>query len=111
MRHREPLLVILLKLIDGIPWPQESAQRRRGRPTMYSERLIVKTLVIMINRAIQWSPQKHLRMGGQVPVKGRRRPQFIVLGAVYLHQVGLLYQLQHQRPAGVGFKPLLRAAC
>ena len=52
MLHREPLLVILLKLIDGIPWPQESAQRRRGRPTVYSERLIVKALVIMIIRRL-----------------------------------------------------------
>lgn len=52
MLQREPLLVTLLKLVDGIPWPQESAQRRRGRPIVYSERLIVKALVIMIIRRL-----------------------------------------------------------
>jgi len=31
MLHREPLLVMLLMLIDEIPWPQAAAQRRRGR--------------------------------------------------------------------------------
>lgn len=52
MLHREPLLVTLLKLVDEISWPQESAQRRRGRPIVYSERLIVKALVIMIIRRL-----------------------------------------------------------
>jgi hypothetical protein len=52
MLHREPLLVTLLKLVDRIPWPQESAQRRCGRPIVYSERLIVKALVIMIIRRL-----------------------------------------------------------
>ncbi len=52
MLHREPLLVTLLKLVDEIPWSQESAQRRRGRPNVYSERLIVKALVIMIIRRL-----------------------------------------------------------
>jgi hypothetical protein len=47
---------------------------------------------------------------GQVPVKGLRRTQLIVLGAVLLYQVVLLYQFEHGMPLGKGIKPLLRAA-
>lgn len=48
--------------------------------------------------------------GGQVPVKGLKRTQLIVLGAVFVYQLVLFYQLQYQRTIGVGIKPLLRAA-
>lgn len=48
--------------------------------------------------------------GGQVPVKGLRRTQLFVLGAVLLYQLVLLYQFQHHQPLGVGVKALLRAA-
>lgn len=48
--------------------------------------------------------------GGQVPVRGLRRTQLIVLGAVFLYQLVLLYQFQHGLPLGKGIKPLLRAA-
>jgi hypothetical protein len=48
--------------------------------------------------------------GGQVPVKGLKRTQLIVLGAVLLYQLVLLYQFELQRPLGKGIKPLLRAA-
>ena len=48
--------------------------------------------------------------GGQVPVKGLRRTQLFVLGAVLLYQLVLLYQFQHHKPLGIGVKPLLRAA-
>lgn len=47
---------------------------------------------------------------GQVPVKGLRRTQLLVLGAVLLYQLVLLYQFQHRQPLGVGVKALLRAA-
>jgi hypothetical protein len=47
---------------------------------------------------------------GQVPVKGLKRTQVIVLGAVLLYQVVLLYQYEHDMPLGKGIKPLLRAA-
>ena len=52
MLHREPLLLMLLMLVDEVQWPQPAAQRRRGRPITYSERLIVKALVIMIIRRL-----------------------------------------------------------
>lgn len=48
--------------------------------------------------------------GGQVPVKGLKRTQLIVLGAVLLYQLVLLYQFEHLGPLGKGIKPLLRAA-
>jgi hypothetical protein len=48
--------------------------------------------------------------GGQVPVKGLKRTQLIVLGAVLLYQIVLLFQFEHQKPLGKGIKPLLRAA-
>jgi hypothetical protein len=47
---------------------------------------------------------------GQVPIKGLKRTQLIVLGAVLLYQLALLYQVQHGKPLGQGIKPLLRAA-
>ncbi len=48
--------------------------------------------------------------GGQVPVKGLRRTQLIVLGAIFVYQLLLLYQLQHNLPLGRNLKPLLKAA-
>jgi len=48
--------------------------------------------------------------GGQVPVKGLRRTQLIVLGAVLLYQMVLLFQFEHHIPLGKGIKPFLRAA-
>jgi hypothetical protein len=48
--------------------------------------------------------------GGQVPVKGLRRTQLVVLGAVLVYQLVLLYQFQQHKPLGVGVKALLRAA-
>ena len=48
--------------------------------------------------------------GGQVPVKGLKRIQLIVLGAVLLYQLVLLFQFEHGNPLGQGVKPLLRAA-
>jgi len=47
---------------------------------------------------------------GQVPVKGLKRVQLIVLGAVLVYQLALLYQFEHHHTPGIGIKPLLRAA-
>jgi hypothetical protein len=48
--------------------------------------------------------------GGQVPVKGLKQTQLIVLGAVLLFQLVLLYQFDQDKPLAQGIKPLLRAA-
>lgn len=49
----EPLLVLLVKLVDRIPMPPPPAQRGRGRPKFYPDRLFLKALVIMIVRHLQ----------------------------------------------------------
>ena len=51
LRHRS-VLVTLVQLVDRLPWPPEPAKRPRGRPKTYSDRLIVKALVIMIIRRL-----------------------------------------------------------
>ena len=52
MLQREPLLVTLVKLVDRIPMPPPPAKRGRGRPKEYSERIIIKALVVMIIRRL-----------------------------------------------------------
>ena len=44
----EPLVVILVKLVDCIPLPPAPGKRGRGRPRYYTDRLFLKALVIMI---------------------------------------------------------------
>jgi hypothetical protein len=52
MLHREPLLVTLVKLVDRMPMPPPPKKQGRGRPKVYSDRLIVKALVIMVIRRL-----------------------------------------------------------
>jgi len=52
MIPQEPLLVILVKLVDCIPVPEPPPKRRRGHPKVYSDRLMVKALVIMVVRRL-----------------------------------------------------------
>jgi Transposase DDE domain len=51
LRHPS-ILVSLVQLIDQFPWSPEPIQRPRGHPKTYSDRLIVKALVIMIMRRL-----------------------------------------------------------
>src|SRR3954470_13546062 len=51
----EALLVTLVKLIDRIPMSTTPAKCRRGHPKEYTDRLILKALVIMIVRRL-YSP-------------------------------------------------------
>ncbi len=44
----EPLLVTLVKLVERIPQPPQPAKRGPGRPKVYSDRLFLKALVIML---------------------------------------------------------------
>ena len=46
----EPLLVTLVKLVDSIPVPSPAVKRPRGRPKVYSDRLFLKALIIMLVR-------------------------------------------------------------
>lgn len=52
MIAQEPLLVIFVNLIERIPFPEQPAKRKRGRQESYSDRLILKALVIMIIRRL-----------------------------------------------------------
>jgi hypothetical protein len=48
MVPQERVLVRLIKLVDAIPQPPPPPKRGRGRPPVYSERLFLKALVVMI---------------------------------------------------------------
>jgi Transposase DDE domain len=51
LRHTS-ILVSLVVLVDRLPWPAEPTKRPRGHPKTYSDRLIVKALIIMISRRL-----------------------------------------------------------
>ena len=46
------ILVSLVHLVDHLPLPPPPAQRKRGRQPTYSQRLIIKALVVMIIRRL-----------------------------------------------------------
>lgn len=50
MIGQQSLLVTLLELVDRIPVPPPPKKRAPGRPRVYTERLFLKALVIMIVR-------------------------------------------------------------
>ena len=52
MIAQESLLVGLLRLVDRLPQPHAPAPRRRGHPTVYSDRLFLKALIVMLVRHI-----------------------------------------------------------
>ena len=52
MLHQASILVRLVNLVEYIPMPPPPSKRARGRPNTYSDRLIVKALVIMIVRRL-----------------------------------------------------------
>lgn len=52
MLRQNSLLVSLVLLVDRLPWPPEPKKRSRGRPKKYSDRLIMKALLIMIIRRL-----------------------------------------------------------
>ena len=50
MLHQKPLLVILVMLVDRIP--MQPPLRKRGRPKLYPDRVMVKALIVMIIRRL-----------------------------------------------------------
>jgi hypothetical protein len=50
MVFQDSLLVTLLKLVDRLPMPLSAQKRGRGHPQVYSDRLFLKALVIMMVR-------------------------------------------------------------
>jgi len=52
MVPQESVLVMLVRLVDDIPLPPPPPTRPRGHPRVYSDRLFLKALVIMIVRRL-----------------------------------------------------------
>ena len=50
MVSQDSLLVTLVKLVDRVPMPALPSKRGRGHPQVYSDRLFLKALVLMIVR-------------------------------------------------------------
>src|SRR6266481_2825559 len=50
MVSQDSLLVTLVHLVDRLPMPKFPTKRGRGHPQVYSDRLFLKALVIMIVR-------------------------------------------------------------
>src|SRR5438876_6214004 len=50
MVSQDSLLVTLVKLVDRVPMPAPASKRGRGHPIVYTDRLFLKALVIMIVR-------------------------------------------------------------
>jgi hypothetical protein len=48
----ESILVSLVRLVDHLPFPPPPARRKRGRQQTYSDRLLVKAVVVMIIRRL-----------------------------------------------------------
>lgn len=52
MLRQSSLLVSLVLLLDNIPLPPQPQQRKRGRPKEYTDRLMLKALLVMIIRRL-----------------------------------------------------------
>jgi hypothetical protein len=52
MINGDSILVSLVRLVDSLPFPPQSPQRKRGRPQTYSEQLLVKALGVMSIRRL-----------------------------------------------------------
>src|ERR1700693_1178582 len=50
MVSQDSLLVTLVQLVDRLPMPMSPQKRGRGHPKVYTDRLFLKALVIMIVR-------------------------------------------------------------
>jgi hypothetical protein len=50
MVSQDSLLVMLVQVVDRLSQPKRSSKRKRGHPAVYSDRLFLKALVIMIVR-------------------------------------------------------------
>ncbi len=83
MIAQDTVLVQLIRLIEHIPSPPSSPRRPRGRPIVYSEKLFLKALLIMIVRrlhkvgellAVLDEPTPEMRMVRELLREGGRFP-------------------------------------
>ena len=70
----ESILVSLVRLVDYLPFPPPPPRRKRGRQRTYTDRLIVKALVVMIIRRLYtgWALLAFLQQDD--PVVAQLRP-------------------------------------
>jgi hypothetical protein len=73
LRHTS-VLGSLVRLIDRLPWPPEPPKRLRGHPKTYSDRLIVKALVIMIIRRLSTAYALVAFLDQEAPLPQQLRP-------------------------------------
>jgi hypothetical protein len=78
MLSQDSLLVVLVGLVDLIPMPAESAQRKRGRVKTYPDRLFLKALVIMIVQQVH-TPSGLLAILAQPTAEMKRLQQELSL--------------------------------
>ncbi len=52
MLQRDQLLVTFIKMVDRLPTPALPQEKKRGRPQVYSDKLLIKALLIMIVRRL-----------------------------------------------------------
>ncbi len=129
----DSILVSLVQLIDRMPMPPEPPKPRRGRPKTYSDRLILKALVIMIIRRLYtaWALRGFLHQNdplaaqlrtllteqGRFPTRRtwERRLQVLpttlpgLIGCFGRHLVGVLEPWWHQGPGAALDSTALRA--
>ena len=83
MIYQDSVLVQLIRLVERIPSPPPPPRRPRGRPIVYSEKLFMKALVIMIIRrlhrvgellAVLEKPTSEMRMVRQLLCEEGRFP-------------------------------------
>jgi Transposase DDE domain len=83
MIYQDSVLVQLIRLVECIPSPKQPPRRPRGRPYLYSEKLFMKALVIMILRrlhrvgellAVLEEPTSEMRMVRQLLCEDGRFP-------------------------------------
>jgi hypothetical protein len=106
MIYQDSVLVQLIRLVDCIPTPQPPPQRPRGRPYLYSQKLFMKALVIMIVRrlhragellAVLEEPTSEMKMEcqllreeGRFPAMRTFRRRLKALPATLPEQIGCL---------------------
>ena len=106
MITQDTVLVQLIRLIEHIPSPPPSPRRPRGRPIVYSEKLFLKALLIMIVRrlhkvgellAVLDEPTPEMRMvrdllreGGRLPARRTFQRRLEALPERLPEQIGCL---------------------
>lgn len=109
MLAQDSLLVTLVKLIDRFPQPVPAMKRGRGRPQVYSDRLFLKALVIMIVRHLHTVHEllsvlaqpmaemsylrERLSVQGSFPARRTWERRFKALPATLPTQIGCLGRL------------------